>query len=157
MLYDCVVIWHEISNYIVWHDWAIALRTFLSNVFSSIDTKFRNKLLNFAVEPLLLIIDVAKILLHFLLCKVCNTLKLNLFRVLFFSLEKGFLFKLILLVCCFYTSHFSFASEARTRQIVLSFEVQFIYSFSQQIQLTKLLHIYILLHYYISNQLDHRL
>ena len=60
------------------------------------------------------ITDVAKILSHFPLWKVCGRLNLNFCTWFFSLLERGFLFKFIFFVCSFYTRHFFFASGSRT-------------------------------------------
>ena len=76
---------------------------------------------------LISITDVAKILLHFQLWKICNRLKSNLCRCSFFSLEGEFLFNLVLFVCSFYARHlFSLAELGLSiwaRQIVLPLDV----------------------------------
>ena len=91
------------------------------------------------------ITDVAKILSHSPLWKVCGRLNLN-FCTWFFSLWKeGFCLNLSFLFALFIQdTFFSLADPGLstwTRQIVLSLEVQFIYSFSKQMQLTKSLYI----------------
>ena len=90
------------------------------------------------------ITDVTKILSHFLLQKVCIRLKLN-FCTWSFSLQKeGFCLNLFcLFALVIHDTFFSLADPGLstwTRQIILSLDVQFIYSFFKQIQLAKLLH-----------------
>ena len=103
----CYMRWNW--NYLVWHDWAIALRAVISNVFSCIFTKSRSKSSNFAMEPVLRLLTSQRH--YYIFWKVCNRLKLNLCTCSFFSLEKGFLFKVILFVCSFYTRHFFLLAE----------------------------------------------
>ena len=82
---------------------------------------------------------------HFLLWKIFNRLKWSLCTC-YFSLWKERFACLIV-----FALFFSLAEPGLsiwTRQIVFSLDVQFLYSFSQQIQLTQLLH-NVLLNYYI--------
>ena len=78
------------------------------------------------------IADVAKILLIFLCYEKFEKCWNKSLHVIFFSFEK-LLFKLILLVCSFFTRIFFSLAESGlriwTRQIVWSLDVQFIYSF----------------------------
>ena len=83
----------------------------LSNILSSINTKNQSKLSNFAMKPLLRL-PTSQRQLHFLLWKICYRLQLNLCTCSF-SLERGFLFKLILIVCLFYTRYFFLLAEPR--------------------------------------------
>ena len=113
----------------------------LYNVFSSIDAKNRRILSNFAIT----ITDVAKILSHFLLWKVCNRLKLSLCMCYFSLWEEDIVQIDFCLIALFIQDRFFLANGARTfnmdetdsnvcRPLVY-------YSSSKQIQLTKLIHI----------------
>ena len=80
--------------------------------------------------------------------------------MIFFFLEREFLFKLILFVCSFYTRHFFFASLARTFNIDETDSIVFRRPISVFIPPTNTMNqitTYVLLNYYISNQSDHSL
>ena len=78
------------------------------------------------------IANVAKILLHFLLWKVCNMLKLNLYTC-FFLFGERFDLNWFCLFALFYKRSFFLLAKPGISiwmtQIVLSLEVHFIYSF----------------------------
>ena len=75
--------------------------------------------------------------------------KIKSLHMIFFSLQRGFLCKFILFDCSFYTRHSFFVSGARTFNMDerdrIAFRHSVYYTFSKQIQLTKLIHKYILL------------
>ena len=87
-----------------------------------------------------------------------NQAEIKSLQVLFFCLERGFLFKLILFVSSFYIRQFFSLAEPGlsiwTRQIVLSLDVTVYFFHSPSKYNLPNYYIYVLLNYYISSQLD---
>ena len=159
----------------LWAAQAFAFGIFLSNVFSSIDTKKRSKLSNFAIEPLPWLLASKRCYDMFCYGEVCNKLKLNLCKCSFSLCTEDFCLSWFWLFALFIQNTFFVSRGARTsnmdetdRIVFRSSVYLFIFPTNTIKQLTKLLHIcifiymlyiyiYIFLNYYISNQIDHSL